>query len=373
MRNVLSAVRQSLAARGSVASLAAYGALLGACVWTLTANELARAEDDAMGMPDTSMAKKGKAADKDALARELRALRKQVSDLRTVVQRQQASAKPMKPRKSSDAMAAMPRGSDAPVMGSAPAMSMDDDMDMMGAMPRAKPAGGNPSGGMAMDSGEMGAMGGAPAAQGTGSNSGAMSGPRSAASTMAMEDDTDSMGSPNPGSAGGMAMDDDSEMGGMGSGGTSMQSSGITGGGMKAMGCCMGSMGGMGSAARPTTSLPGFPGRSHLYHIGAEGFFLNHPQHIALSVDQQARLNRIREQALLTNATYERRAAEAEQALFVLTGADLPDTVRIHEQLRVIADLRAEQRAAFIRGVGEAAEVLTDSQRDALLGRKPAS
>ena len=145
---------------------------------------------------------------------------------------------------------------------------------------------------------------------------------------------------------------------------------------MKAMACCMSEMkgmGGMGSTARPTTSLPGFPGRSHLYHIGAEGFFLNHPQHITLSVDQQARLNRIREQALLTDSTYERQAAEAEQALFVLTGADLPDTVKIHEQLRVIAELRAEQRAAFIRAVGEAAQVLTDSQRDALLGRKPTS
>ncbi|MCW5626500.1 MAG: hypothetical protein KIT73_17430 [Burkholderiales bacterium] len=165
---------------------------------------------------------------------------------------------------------------------------------------------------------------------------------------------------------------DSGEMGGMGPRVAPMPAGGDAGAGMKAMGCCMGDMGG-GGAARSATSLPGFPGRSHLYHIGAEGFFLNHPQHITLSVQQQVRLNRIREQALLTNATYERQVAEAEQALFVLTGADLPDTVKIHEQLRAIADLRTEQRAAFIRNVGQAAEVLTDSQRDALLGAKPAS
>ena len=196
-----------------------------------------------------------------------------------------------------------------------------------------------------------------------------------AAPTMAMEDDMDSVGSPGPGSgsgmaSGGMAMDA-SEMAGMASGGVSMQGSGNTGGGMKAVGCCMGSMGGMGSggAARSATSLPGFPGRSHLYHIGAAGFFLNHPQHITLNVEQQTRLNRIREQALLANASHERKVADAEQALFVQTGAEQPDAAKIEEQLRVIANLRMEQRLAFIRTVGEAAQVLTDSQRQALLGK----
>ena len=28
------------------------------------------------------------------------------------------------------------------------------------------------------------------------------------------------------------------------------------------------------------SALPGFPGQSHLYHIGATGFFLDHPEHI---------------------------------------------------------------------------------------------
>ncbi|MCW5625163.1 MAG: hypothetical protein KIT73_10655, partial [Burkholderiales bacterium] len=136
MKHVLSAVRHSLAVRVDLGRIAAYGALLGACIWTLTANEPARAEDDAMGMPDSTMAKKGNAGGKDALANELRALRKQVSDLRTAVERQQAPAKRMKPRRAGDAMAAMPKNSGSPAMGSAPAMAMDDDMDMMGAMPK---------------------------------------------------------------------------------------------------------------------------------------------------------------------------------------------------------------------------------------------
>jgi hypothetical protein len=133
---------------------------------------------------------------------------------------------------------------------------------------------------------------------------------------MAMDDDMDTMPAPDAGSSGGMSSSgmamDSGEMGGMGSGGSPMSRGRMVGSGMKAMGCCMAEMkgmAGMGSTPRPTTSLPGFPGRSHLYHIGAEGFFLNHPQHITLSVDQQARLNRIRERALLTNATYERQVA----------------------------------------------------------------
>lgn len=349
-------------------------ALLAFGLGTLGANGTVHAEDDMMRMPGSGMTGKTSGANKDALANELRALRKQVTDLRSALERDKVAPKRTKSRRMAGTAGAMPGNSSAAMMGSAPAMAMDDDPNMSGSMPAKGPSKTGASGGMDMDSGEMGAMGANPANAATKMGDDGMSGTSSMA-PMAMDDDMDMMPAPDAGSSGEMAMDS-GEMGGMSSGGGSMPGGQMAGSGMKAMGCCMAGMKGMGGTGRPTrptTSLPGFPGRSHLYHIGAEGFFLNHPQHIALSVDQQVRLNRIREQALLTNATYERQAAEAEQALFVLTGADLPDTVRIHEQLRVIADLRAEQRAAFIRAVGEAAQVLTDSQRDALLGRKPTS
>lgn len=376
MKYVQSESRQLPAEHGAFARSLACTALLAIGLWTLGANGTVHAEDDMMRMPGTGMAKKSPGADKDALANELRALRKQVTELRSAMERDKVAPKRTKSRRAAGTMGAMSGSSSASMMGSAPAMAMDDDPSMSGSMP---PAGGQKagaSGGMGMDSDEMGAMGASPSSAGSKMSDDGMSG-SSPSAPMAMDDDMDTMPAPDAGSAGGMSSGgmamDSGEMGGMGSGGGSTSGGRMARSGMRAMGCCMAEMKGMGSTARPTTSLPGFPGRSHLYHIGAEGFFLNHPQHITLSVDQQARLNRIREQALLTDSTYERQAAEAEQALFVLTGADLPDTVKIHEQLRVIAELRAEQRAAFIRAVGEAAQVLTDSQRDALLGRKPTS
>ncbi|MEW5976333.1 MAG: periplasmic heavy metal sensor [Acidobacteriota bacterium] len=125
-------------------------------------------------------------------------------------------------------------------------------------------------------------------------------------------------------------------------------------------------MGGM----RMSSELPGFPGASHLYHIGATDFFLDHPQHITLTPDQQTALNRIKERALLNQATSDRKIEEAEQELWALTAADAPDTAKVEAKVREIEKLRGDQRLAFIRGVGEAAKVLTDEQRAALLGAK---
>ena len=68
--------------------------------------------------------------------------------------------------------------------------------------------------------------------------------------------------------------------------------------------CCMGdkppagsapmsgmppSAGGMAPMSGPSSAMPGQPGASHLYHIGSNGFFLNHSQHITLTADQKAR------------------------------------------------------------------------------------
>ncbi len=158
-------------------------------------------------------------------------------------------------------------------------------------------------------------------------------------------------------------------MGGMGG------QRGAMGGGMGSMGggkkggatgpSAMGSMGG--SAAR-LASLPGFPGASHLYHIGATDFFLDHNEHITLSADQQAALAGIREQSQLEAATFERQIAELEQELWVLTASDQPDIAQIEQKIRKIERVSADQRIAFIRAIGAAAQTLTENQRMALVG-----
>jgi hypothetical protein len=84
------------------------------------------------------------------------------------------------------------------------------------------------------------------------------------------------------------------EMGGMAGGQPGAQMSGAAGmsgttsggsGGMNSM-CCMGAMGqapGAGTTMTMPSALPGFAGASHLYHVGANGFFLDHADKIRLS------------------------------------------------------------------------------------------
>lgn len=136
----------------------------------------------------------------------------------------------------------------------------------------------------------------------------------------------------------------------------------------------MGAMGGMNSPAAMATpsALPGFPGQSHLYHIGATGFFLDHPQHIALTAQQQQMLAQHKQQSLLKQGELQRQIDAAEEKLWQLTGADQPQSGAIDKQVREIERLRADQRIAFIRAVGEAARVLTDQQRMQLTGMAPA-
>ena len=156
-------------------------------------------------------------------------------------------------------------------------------------------------------------------------------------------------------------MDMDDEMGGM---------------------CCMKMMGSMGPSKmapkkgmrgmKMSSALPGFPGMSHLYHIGSTGFFLDHPTHITLTSDQQMTLNRMKEKVMLDQSDADRKIQEAEQNMWQLTAADSPDADKIEAKTREIEKLRADQRLAFIRAVGEAAKVLTPEQQQVLLGTKPA-
>jgi Spy/CpxP family protein refolding chaperone len=155
--------------------------------------------------------------------------------------------------------------------------------------------------------------------------------------------------------------------GGMGMDGMGMD--GMWTMGMEGM-AMMGQMQGMGSMRMPS-ALPGFPGASHIYHIGATGFFLDHPQHITLTPEQQTRLNQLKEKALLDQSTYDRSIAEGEQQIWVQTSSDSPDVEKIEAKVREVEKLRGDKRMAFIRAVGEAAMVLTDEQRQALVGHAP--
>ena len=187
------------------------------------------------------------------------------------------------------------------------------------------------------------------------------------------------------GGGGGMGMMDMDmmKMGGMG-GGAAMPAapaapmSGGGGMGMMSMNMMemagmmgMGAMSGPATGAMPQSALPGFPGASHLYHIGSTGFFLDHPQHIALTTEQQGALNSAKEQALLAKSTADRAVEQAEQEMWTLTAADQPDAAVIGTKLAEIGKLRADERLAFIRTIGEASKLLTDEQRKILTGFAP--
>jgi Spy/CpxP family protein refolding chaperone len=182
------------------------------------------------------------------------------------------------------------------------------------------------------------------------------------------------------GTPGAMGMGD-MNMGGMPK--TPSKGESMTGGGMSGMTGMMGMMNQMmgmgamppGSQSMPTSpptipqsALPGFPGVSHLYHIGSTGFFLDHAEHISLSTDQQAALNKIKEQALAAKTSADRQIEQAEQEMAALTSADQPDSAKIEAKVSDIEKLRTNERLAFIRAVGEAANLITDDQRKILTG-----
>jgi Spy/CpxP family protein refolding chaperone len=170
---------------------------------------------------------------------------------------------------------------------------------------------------------------------------------------------------------GGMSMDR-MKMGGMNKADGSMTGGEMTGmmgmmNQMMGMNAMPGASPGM-SASMSQSALPGFPGVSHLYHIGSTGFFLDHAEHISLSTDQQAALDRIKDQALAAKSSGDLQIEHAEKEMATLTAADQPDSAKIEAKVREIEMLRANERIAFIRAVGDAAKLLTDDQRKILTG-----
>ena len=114
-----------------------------------------------------------------------------------------------------------------------------------------------------------------------------------------------------------------------------------------------------------STSLRLTPTEFRLLHLLAKN------RHITLSQEQQTKLNQIKQQSLAGQATYDRWIAEAEQELWILTSSDAPDVVKIEAKVREVEKLRGDKRIAFIRAVGEAAQVLTGEQRQTLVGMLP--
>ncbi|MDI1314874.1 hypothetical protein [Prosthecobacter sp.] len=284
--------------------------------------------------------------------------------------------------------AALAKG--APPMPAAPAGAAMTGMPAAGAAPAAGPMAGMampPAGPMAgMASPGMGA-GTAPAPAMAGMGGGMMG---MMDKMMGMMDKMMPMGggampaggaamAPAPMAGGGMGMDMmKMEMGGMGGGAmpAAAPAAGMSGGGMGMMAMDkmemagmmgMGPMGGA-PAGMSASALPGFPGASHLYHLGATGFFLDHKTHIALTTEQTAALNKAKEQARLAKSTADRKAAQAEQELWTLTAADQPDAATIEAKIGEIEKTHGDERLAFIRAVGEASKLLTDEQRKILTG-----
>jgi len=288
------------------------------------------------------------------------ALAQQISQLQAKLAQLEAALAQGAPMAAGPAAAAMP-GMPAAAPAASPAMGMGMDKMKSGGGMAGMSSGATPAPPMAGMSGSA-----APAAGMMGMMS----------QMMGMMDKMMSMpggaSAPMP-SGGGMGMDK------MNMGGGSMPSApaaGMSGGmGMDQMEMAgmmgMGPMGGDTAGAMPQSALPGFPGSSHLYHIGATDFFLDHPQHIALTIQQQAGLNKAREQAALAKSTADRAVEQAEQELWTLTATDQPDATAIQAKIAAIGKLRGDERLAFIRAVGDASKILTDEQRKSLTGFAP--
>lgn len=118
----------------------------------------------------------------------------------------------------------------------------------------------------------------------------------------------------------------------------------------------------------PAAALPGFSEAPGLYHMGATGFFLDHPEHITLTPQQRNSLEAIKNDANTQRNGYRQRIEQAESAVWSLTGAAQPDSAAIEAKIREVEALRVEERLAYIRAVGQAAGVLTPSQRKQLAG-----
>lgn len=122
-----------------------------------------------------------------------------------------------------------------------------------------------------------------------------------------------------------------------------------------------------GQPAMPAQSKMEESGPPALLHIGAKGFFLDHPQTFTPRADQAKILSDIKERATMEMMAADKKIQEAEQQLWKLTASEHPDLAEIESKTREVEKLRADQRVAFIRSVAEAANLLTTEQKETLL------
>jgi hypothetical protein len=116
--------------------------------------------------------------------------------------------------------------------------------------------------------------------------------------------------------------------------------------------------------------LPSAIGAPHIYHVGADGFFLDQATAIGLTGEQKSKLALLQKSAALAYATTQRKMEQADQDLWVLTSSEKPDATKIETKIGEFARLTGQQRMDFLRAVGDAVGILTEAQRKAsvLLG-----
>ena len=137
----------------------------------------------------------------------------------------------------------------------------------------------------------------------------------------------------------------------------------------------MGNMGNTGNMGRMKNTgmnnadgkLPAFPGNKHLYHLGANNFFLDSTDAIGLTSSQQQQLKQISLNWQNADQQYNKKIEQSEQDLWQLTGSDVPNSQQIEQKVREIEAIKTQERIAFIRAVGEAATILTAEQRLSLI------
>lgn len=277
-------------------------------------------------------AAKERTAESETLAMQLAELRAKVARLESALL-QNHQGQSMTPTDAGQASAgAAPASGDGMNMGGAASMKPMGGMGMMKGM-----GGNGMMKGMGMGgNGMMGGMGMGGMKQGTSSAMPAMGGSASADSGMSMD----------MGAMSGMRMEQKKRMSMMGKMGRGTEL----------------------PRAAVISALPGFPGASHIYHIGASEHFLDYADALALSHEQQKQLNQVHEESQLEQNDFERRVEQAEQELWVLTSAGEPDAKAVAEKVQEIGRVQADMRLAFIRSVGKAAKLLTDEQRLRLVG-----
>jgi hypothetical protein len=120
------------------------------------------------------------------------------------------------------------------------------------------------------------------------------------------------------------------------------------------------------AGASTAAGLPSAIGAPHIYHLGADTFFLDQASAIGLTPEQQKKLTSLKESGAMAFATTQRKIDQKEQDLWVITSSEMPDIAKIDARIGEVARLTGQQRMDFIRTIGAAVGVLSDVQRKAV-------